>query len=248
MRKDGTTRAGRAASAATTSSFGVGGGRRFHLLDVPTDTDSVWLGCWPRWVFERVGMFDPELAQDQDEELNQRIVDAGGRVRFDPTISAQYESRATWFGLFRQYFLLRAVEGQGHPEAPEDPSTPPLDAGGAHRRPCSRPPRGPGHPLGCAGRRGHDRSLGLPSPSGLHDPSPRRSARQSRTWSLPMPVFTWATALACGSASSGSLRAGSSTAGGRSRSSSQMGPTPSAQRDPRRLTPEHQDPASMPDP
>ena len=58
----------------------------------------------PRWVFERVGLFDAELAQDQDEELNQRIIDAGGRVRFDPSISAAYDSRATWQGLFRQYF------------------------------------------------------------------------------------------------------------------------------------------------
>lgn len=105
MRKIGVTRAGRAASAATTSAFGIGGGRRFHLLEVASDLDSVWLGCWPRWVFERVGLFDPELAQDQDEEMNQRIIDAGGRVRFDPRISSRYLSRGSWFGLLRQYFL-----------------------------------------------------------------------------------------------------------------------------------------------
>jgi glycosyltransferase involved in cell wall biosynthesis len=104
MRKVGTTRAARAASAATTSPFGIGGGRRFHLLRESTDVDSVWLGCWPRWVFERVGLFDPELVQDQDEELNQRILEAGGRIRFDPAIAASYLSRASWRGLARQYF------------------------------------------------------------------------------------------------------------------------------------------------
>ena len=104
MRKIGGTRAARAASAATTSQFGIGGGQRFHLVTEPQDVDSVWLGCWPRWVFERVGLFDPELEQDQDEEFNQRIIDAGGRIRFDPSISAGYLSRASWRGLWRQYF------------------------------------------------------------------------------------------------------------------------------------------------
>lgn len=104
MEKVGVTAAGRAASAATTSPFGIGGGRRFHLVSEATDVDSVWLGCWPRWVFERVGLFDPEMVQDQDEELNQRILDAGGRIRFDPSIGATYVSRASWRGLLRQYF------------------------------------------------------------------------------------------------------------------------------------------------
>jgi hypothetical protein len=104
MTKVGATVAGGAASAATTSPFGIGGGRRFHLVRDAVDVDSVWLGCWPRWVFERVGLFDPEMVQDQDEELNQRILDAGGRIRFDPSIGATYVSRASWRGLLRQYF------------------------------------------------------------------------------------------------------------------------------------------------
>ena len=104
MRKAGATGAGRAASAAATSPFGIGGGRRFHLLKVPFDLETVWLGCWPRWVLERVGLFDPEMVGAEDEELNQRIVEAGGRIRFDPSISAAYVSRASWTGLVRQYF------------------------------------------------------------------------------------------------------------------------------------------------
>lgn len=115
MRKVGQTLAAHAASAATTSPFGIGGGTRFHLATDPTDVDSVWLGCWPRWVFERVGLFDPEMVQDQDEELNQRILDAGGRIRFDPSISSAYLSRASWRSLYRQYFRygmykIRAIQ------------------------------------------------------------------------------------------------------------------------------------------
>lgn len=115
MVKVGASPAGRAASAATTSPFGIGGGRRFHLLEEPIDVDSVWLGCWPRWVFEQIGLFDPEMIQDQDEELNQRILDAHGRIRFDPAIGATYVSRASWRGLLRQYyryglFKVRAIQ------------------------------------------------------------------------------------------------------------------------------------------
>jgi hypothetical protein len=115
MRKTGETAAARAASAAATSPFGIGTGRRFHLATEAADLDGVWLGCWPRWVLERVGLFDPEMAVDEDEELSQRITDAGGRIRFDPSISAVYLSRSSWRGLFRQYarygmYKVRAIQ------------------------------------------------------------------------------------------------------------------------------------------
>ena len=81
MIKTGTTAAARAASAATSSPFGIGGGsRRHHLVSEPADLDSVWPGCYPRWVFERVGLFDTEMVHNQDEELNRRILEAGGRI------------------------------------------------------------------------------------------------------------------------------------------------------------------------
>jgi succinoglycan biosynthesis protein ExoA len=103
QRKTGRTPAARAAAAATTSSFGIGGGRH-HLATEATDVETVWLGCWPRWVFEKIGLFDPEMVRNQDDELNQRIRDAGGRIRFDPSIAALYVSRASWRGLIRQHF------------------------------------------------------------------------------------------------------------------------------------------------
>jgi glycosyltransferase involved in cell wall biosynthesis len=113
--KTGRTPVARAAAAATTSSFGIGGGLRHHLVTEATDVDTVWLGCWPRWVFEEVGLFDPEMVRNQDDEHNQRIREAGGRVRFDPSIGAVYISRASWRGLVRQYFgygfyKIRAIQ------------------------------------------------------------------------------------------------------------------------------------------
>jgi glycosyltransferase involved in cell wall biosynthesis len=118
MIKTGETRPARAASAAATSAFGIGGGLRYHLATEPVDLPHVWLGCWPRWVFERVGLFDPEMIRNQDEELDRRILDAGGTIRFDPAIRAGYQSRATWAAILRQYlrygiYRVRAV--QKHP-------------------------------------------------------------------------------------------------------------------------------------
>ena len=120
LRKHGRTTAARAAAAATSSSFGIGGGRRFHLATEAADVDTVWPGCWPRWVFEQIGLFDPEMVRNQDDELNQRILDAGGRIRFDPSIKAAYESRASWRGLDPAVLRVRAVQG---PRATEAAST-----------------------------------------------------------------------------------------------------------------------------
>jgi glycosyltransferase involved in cell wall biosynthesis len=103
QRKTGRTPAARAAAAANTSAFGIGGGRH-HLATDAVDVDTVWLGCWPRWVLEEVGLFDPEMVRNQDDEHNQRIRDAGGRIRFDPSIAAIYVSRASWRGLIKQHF------------------------------------------------------------------------------------------------------------------------------------------------
>ena len=119
MRKIGHTTAAKAASAATSSPFGIGGGRRFHLLTQPQEVDSVWLGCWPRWVFERIGLFDPEMVQNQDDELNQRITDAGGLIYFDPSIAAGYLSRATWSGLTRQYYRYGLYKIRGLQKRPQ---------------------------------------------------------------------------------------------------------------------------------
>jgi glycosyltransferase involved in cell wall biosynthesis len=116
--KVGRTQAARAASAATSSPFGIGGGQRFHTLTTAADVDTVWPGCWPRWVFERIGLFDPEMVQNQDDELNQRLLDAGGRIRFDPAIGATYLSRGSWRGLLRQYFRYGMFKVRGFQKRP----------------------------------------------------------------------------------------------------------------------------------
>src|SRR6185503_18772162 len=68
----GTTGRQRAIAAATSSPFGVGDA--VHNYGTAARwVETAFPGLWPRWVFERVGLFDPELVRNQDDELSFRI-------------------------------------------------------------------------------------------------------------------------------------------------------------------------------
>ncbi len=84
------------------SPFASGGGRS-HALDYEGEVDTVYLGCWRRAIFDRVGLFDEELVRNQDDELNLRIVRAGGRVWQSPAIRSSYAPRSSLANLFSQY-------------------------------------------------------------------------------------------------------------------------------------------------
>ncbi len=94
---------GEAVAAATSSPFGVGNAR-FHYSDHEEWVDTVYLGAWPRRVFDRIGLFDEELVRDQDDELNYRLRASGGRILLSPSIKSWYTVRGTPAKLWRQYF------------------------------------------------------------------------------------------------------------------------------------------------
>lgn len=98
-----TTIFGKAVAAATSSPFGVGGAR-FHYSDLEEWVDTVYMGAWPRKVFESIGMFDQELVRDQDDEFNYRLREAGGKILLSPKIKSTYIVRSTPRDLWRQYF------------------------------------------------------------------------------------------------------------------------------------------------
>jgi glycosyltransferase involved in cell wall biosynthesis len=93
---------GRAIAAAFQSRFCTGGGKS-HRADYEGEVDTVYLGCWRREVFDRVGLFDPELVRNQDDEFNFRLRRAGGRIWQSPRIQSSYTPRASLTALFRQY-------------------------------------------------------------------------------------------------------------------------------------------------
>jgi succinoglycan biosynthesis protein ExoA len=93
---------GEAIAAAFQSRFAVGGARG-HVPHYEGPVDTVYLGCWRREVFERVGNFDESLVRNQDDEHNLRIIRGGGRIWQSPRIRSWYHSRTSIKGLFDQY-------------------------------------------------------------------------------------------------------------------------------------------------
>jgi cellulose synthase/poly-beta-1,6-N-acetylglucosamine synthase-like glycosyltransferase len=98
----------RCVAAALVSPLGMGGSH-YRDADEEGDVESVWPGAFRRDVFERVGAFDPQAVTNEDAELNQRIVDAGGRVYLSRDIIVHYYPRESMRQLARQYFKY----GQG---------------------------------------------------------------------------------------------------------------------------------------
>ncbi len=94
---------GRAIALATSSPFGVGGAR-FHYSDREEWVDTVYLGAWPRAVFERIGLFDEEQVRNQDDEFNYRLLARGGKILLCPEIKSKYYNRSGFRSLWRQYF------------------------------------------------------------------------------------------------------------------------------------------------
>jgi succinoglycan biosynthesis protein ExoA len=92
----------RAIAAAFQSPFAVGGARG-HNPEYEGEVDTVYLGCWPREVFERIGFFDEELVRNQDDEFNLRLTRGGGRIWQSPRIRSWYRPRGSLTTLWRQY-------------------------------------------------------------------------------------------------------------------------------------------------
>src|SRR5262249_16705208 len=93
----------RAVCAALASPLAVGGSR-YRNPDAEGFVDTVFPGAFPRQVFAHVGGFDDNAITNEDAELNQRILRAGGRVYLSRRIIVHYFPRDSLRGLARQYF------------------------------------------------------------------------------------------------------------------------------------------------
>ena len=95
--------AGQVIALAINSFFGSGGSK-FHYASKEQYVDTVYLGAFPRHVFDRVGFFNESLVRNQDYELNYRIRAAGGKIFLSPAIRSYYYGRTTLRDLWHQYF------------------------------------------------------------------------------------------------------------------------------------------------
>lgn len=93
----------KALCAALESPLGVGGAA-YRSPDNEGFVDTVFLGAFRRRVFETVGMYDPRAITNEDAELNQRILAAGGKVFLSKDIVVHYFPRDSFSSLARQYY------------------------------------------------------------------------------------------------------------------------------------------------
>jgi glycosyltransferase involved in cell wall biosynthesis len=92
-----------AIAAAYSSPFSTGGAK-FHDNSYEGYADTVPYGCWRKSTLERIGMFDEALVRNQDDELNLRLIRAGGKIWQSANIVSWYRPRNSLAALFRQYF------------------------------------------------------------------------------------------------------------------------------------------------
>lgn len=103
MRNAGTGLVQRAIAAAFHSPFSCGGAQ-FHDTNYEGYVDTVTYGCWRKQTLLAVGLFDPALVRNQDDELNLRIIRSGGRIWQSPRIVMSYQPRDSLKALASQYF------------------------------------------------------------------------------------------------------------------------------------------------
>jgi glycosyltransferase involved in cell wall biosynthesis len=118
----GSGRLQRAVCAAFHSPFSTGGAG-FHRPEFEGEVDTVVYGCWRRERLLAIGLFDEELVRNQDDELNFRLVRAGGRLWQSRAIRSWYRPRASLKALFRQYmqygyWKVRVMQKHGRPASP----------------------------------------------------------------------------------------------------------------------------------
>jgi GT2 family glycosyltransferase len=91
-----------AIAAAHHTPFAVGGAR-WHNPQYEGPADTVYGGVYRREVFGRIGLFDETLMRNQDDELNLRLLRAGGTIWQSPCIKSWYSPRRSLWALFQQY-------------------------------------------------------------------------------------------------------------------------------------------------
>lgn len=89
--------------AALQSPLAVGGAS-YRSAHNEGFVDTVFLGAFRRSVFERVGLFDPLAVTNEDAELNQRILETGGKIFLSRDIVVHYFPRDSFKALAKQYF------------------------------------------------------------------------------------------------------------------------------------------------
>lgn len=92
---------GEAIAKVLSSRFGVGDSR-FRVGGESGYVDTVPFGAFRREVFEKVGLFDEDMIRSEDNDINARIIESGGKVFLSEKIHSIYYCRDTVPALLKQ--------------------------------------------------------------------------------------------------------------------------------------------------
>jgi cellulose synthase/poly-beta-1,6-N-acetylglucosamine synthase-like glycosyltransferase len=93
----------KALCAALASPLGVGGAA-YRSPDEDGWVDTVFPGAFRRSILEQVGLYDTAAVTNEDAELFQRILEAGGKVYLSKEVVVHYYPRKSLRLLAKQYF------------------------------------------------------------------------------------------------------------------------------------------------
>ena len=93
----------RVVAAVLTSPFGVGDSN-FRIGAKEGFVETVPFGAFRRDLFSRIGMYNELLVRNQDNELNARIRQSGGKIYQTPALTTEYHPAARFSELLRQTF------------------------------------------------------------------------------------------------------------------------------------------------
>lgn len=89
-------------AAAYHSPFAMGGGK-FHNKQFEGYADTVFLGAYRKDTLEKLGYYDERLPRSEDDDLNFRLIETGGKIYINPAIRSVYYPRDSYRKLFVQY-------------------------------------------------------------------------------------------------------------------------------------------------
>ncbi len=98
------TQVANAIAIAAAHPLGVGGAQYRNKNSIANFVDTVPFGSYQRDYLMDIGLFDESLLSNEDYELNNRILNAGGKVFLDPNIQCEYFARSNYSALAKQYF------------------------------------------------------------------------------------------------------------------------------------------------
>jgi glycosyltransferase involved in cell wall biosynthesis len=100
---------GKAIAAVMSSRFGVGDSTFRIGANSIREVQTVFGGCYPKAVFDKIGLFNEQFRRGQDREFNFRLRRAGGKIILAPDIRCTYYARSSLSAHMKHVFASGGV-------------------------------------------------------------------------------------------------------------------------------------------